>query len=35
MRNPWEDISLSDYECHMSLDSIRQLQGMNEMMRVG
>ena len=33
MRNPWEDISLSDYERHMSLDSIRQLQGMNEMMK--
>lgn len=32
MRNPWEDISLSDYEAHMSLDSVRQLQTMDEMM---
>ncbi len=32
--NPWEEISLSDYENHMSLDSVRQLQAMNEMMKV-
>ena len=31
--NPWEDISLSDYENHMSLDSVRQLQTLNEMMK--
>lgn len=31
--NPWEKISLSDYENHMSLDSVKQLQTMNEMMR--
>ena len=31
--NPWEVISLSDYENHMSLDSIKQLQAMNEMMK--
>lgn len=31
--NPWEEISLSDYENHMSLDSVKQLQAMNEMMR--
>ncbi len=30
--NPWEEISLSDYENHMSLDSVKQLQAMNEMM---
>ena len=31
MKNPWEEISLDDYENHMSLDSVRQLQAMNEM----
>lgn len=31
--NPWEEISLSDYETHMSLDSVKQLQAMNEMMK--
>lgn len=31
--NPWEKISLSDYENHMSLDSVKQLQAMNEMMK--
>ena len=29
MNNPWEEISLDDYEKHMSLDSVRQLQAMN------
>ena len=33
MKNPWEEISLSDYENHMSLDSVRQLQSMNSIMR--
>jgi len=33
MRNPWEDIDLSDYENHMSLDSVMQLQAMNSMMK--
>ncbi len=33
MKNPWEEISLSDYENHMKLDSVMQLQAMNEMMR--
>ena len=28
--NPWEEISPSDYENHMSLDSVKQLQTMNE-----
>ncbi len=32
--NPWEEISLSDYENHMSLDSVKQLQAMNEMMKI-
>lgn len=32
MTNPWETIHLSDYENHMKLDSIQQLQAMNEMM---
>jgi len=33
MRNPWEDIMLSDYENHMKLESVMQLQAMNEMMK--
>lgn len=33
MTNPWENITLSDYENHMSLDSVKQLQAMNEMMK--
>ncbi|MDE5936831.1 MAG: methyltransferase type 11 [Ruminococcus sp.] len=33
MANPWEEISLSDYENHMNLDSIMQLQTMNQMMK--
>lgn len=32
--NPWEEISLSDYENHMSLDSVKQLQTLNEMMKM-
>ena len=32
MANPWEEISLSDYENHMKLDSVQQLQTMNQMM---
>ena len=31
--NPWEEISLSDYENHMKLDSVQQLQTMNRMMK--
>ena len=33
MSNPWERISLSDYENHMRLDSVKQLQAMNELMK--
>jgi len=33
MKNPWEEISLSDYENHMRLDTVQQLQVMNEMMK--
>lgn len=33
MKNPWEEISLADYENHMKLDSIMQLQGLNQMMK--
>ena len=33
MGNPWEDIKLDDYEKHMSLDSVKQLQTMNFMMK--
>lgn len=33
MANPWEEISLDDYENHMKLNSVMQLQAMNEMMK--
>ncbi len=33
MRNPWEEIQLTDYENHMKLDSVMQLQTMNRMMK--
>lgn len=33
MSNPWEEISLSDYENHMRLDSVLQLQTLNQMMK--
>jgi len=33
MGNPWKDISLSDYENHMCLDSVKQLQALNEAMK--
>lgn len=33
MKNPWEEIPLADYENHMKLDSVKQLQAMNEMMK--
>lgn len=33
MKNPWEEIQLTDYENHMKLDSVKQLQTMNEMMK--
>lgn len=33
MSNPWEEIRLDDYENHMSLESVYQLQALNEMMR--
>lgn len=33
MTNPWEKIPLSDYENHMKLNSVLQLQTMNKMMR--
>ncbi len=33
MKNPWEEINLHDYEGHMSLDSVMQLQTMNKIMR--
>lgn len=32
MGNPWEKIELSDYENHMSLESVYQLQVLNQMM---
>ena len=33
MKNPWEEISLEVYEKHRSLDSVKQLQAMNGMMK--
>lgn len=33
MSNPWEEIPLDDYENHMKLDSVKQLQTMSEMMK--
>ena len=33
MTNPWEKIKLDDYEKHMSLDSVKQLQAMNSIMK--
>ena len=32
MSNPWKEIDLSDYENHMSLDSVGQLQSLNRFM---
>lgn len=33
MMNPWGEIPLDDYENHMKLDSVMQLQAMNQMMK--
>lgn len=33
MENPWKEIGLDDYEAHMGLDSVSQLQAMNRMMK--
>ena len=33
MSNPWKDIDLNDYENHMSLENVRQLQAMNQIMK--
>lgn len=33
MRNPWESIDLSDYENHMSLVNVGQLQALNALMK--
>ena len=33
MANPWEEIKLDDYENHMSLDSVKQIQTMNMIMK--
>ena len=32
MSNPWETISLGDYENHMKLKTVQQLQAMNSIM---
>ena len=31
--NPWKKIGLSDYENHMSLESVQQLQALNRIMK--
>ena len=33
INNPWEEISLDDYENHMSLDSVKPLQSLNSLMK--
>ena len=33
MKNPWKEIPFTDYESHMKLDSVMQLQAMNKMMK--
>lgn len=33
MDNPWKEIPLDDYEKHMSLNSVFQLQALNQMMK--
>ena len=33
MSNPWKEVRLSDYENHMALDSVQQLQALNQMMK--
>lgn len=33
MENPWKKIDLNDYENHMSLENVYQLQTMNKMMK--
>ena len=33
MSNPWEEISLDDYEKHMSLDSVSELQAIDSIMK--
>lgn len=33
MSHPWKDIDLNDYERHMRLETVYQLQTMNEMMK--
>ena len=33
MKNPWEEINLEDYENHMKLDSVKQLQTLNFIMK--
>ena len=33
MNNPWKEIALSDYENHMSLEDVQQLQELNRIMK--
>ncbi len=34
MKNLWQNIDLTDYENHMRLDSVRQLQALNHIMQI-
>lgn len=33
MKNPWTEISINNYEKHMSLESVYQLQALNGIMK--
>ncbi|WP_028042916.1 class I SAM-dependent methyltransferase [Candidatus Stoquefichus massiliensis] len=33
MKNPWQDISLDDYENHMQLETVQQLSELNKIMK--
>lgn len=33
MKNPWNEIDINDYEKHMSLENIHQLQTLNDIMK--
>lgn len=33
MSNPWEKVSLKDYENHMKLSTVHKLQELNEIMK--
>lgn len=33
MRNPWKEMPLTEYELHMSSDTVKQLQAINAIMK--